>query len=781
MKKNNYIGNMQTKKLKIYGVVQGVGFRPFIKRLATELGFAGFIRNEGFGVVIILQSDDETFKKFIEILSIRKPLAAVIERIEFEEIQTDEHFDKFSIVESKVSAEIGLMPIDLAVCDDCISEMFDPKNPRYLYPFINCTNCGPRFTIIRELPYDRPMTTMDEFEMCEMCRAEYENPANRRYHAQPIACPECGPQYFIYPENMGNNLEIDNNLPNYAKSVAIASRYIADGKIAAIEGIGGFHLVCDASNENAISRLRQWKRRKTKPFAIMARDLNSIGKIAEISDDEKRLLRMPSAPILLVKIKRNDLLSELVAPGLAYVGVFLPYAPIHHLLFHFDSPKFLIATSGNRCDEPIAKDFENAVQNLDIADLILWHNREIHNRADDSVGFVLDSEFVAIRRARGFVPQRYKLPKNGKKILAAGADMKGGIAVCDGEYVYPSQYLGELSEILTQNFWEETVEKFLRWLKFKPDIIVCDLHPDYHSSRLAGKFASKNEIPLIQIQHHKAHAYAVALEHNITEPAIAVIFDGTGLGDDGKIWGGEFFLINPTGGECERIAHLREIVQPGGDSSAVHIKRMALAYLLQAYGSFDKIPKIPAIEKMSSLEIDAIGKIFKQNRPPITTSMGRLFDAVAAITSVVMENEFEAKAPMLFEARASILDYDNLFSQMPYRFEIHRDEKGLKALDFAQTIRDICSDVLAKTPNEIISARFHQTIATATAELIEYFSNKFDTNIALFSGGVFQNRLLLEMIKKRLPSDIVPKFPLSNPANDQGLAIGQAYWASLFG
>ena len=772
---------MLTRKLKIYGIVQGVGFRPFVKRLADELGIYGFIRNEGFGVVILLQGDDDTLGRFVKLLTQRKPPASVIERIEIEEIFTDEHFDKFSIVESKVSAEIGIMPTDLAVCDKCISEMYSPKNPRYLYPFINCTNCGPRFTIIRGLPYDRPMTTMSEFEMCKMCRTEYENPDNRRYHAQPIACPKCGPQYFTYPEDICDDLDVEKNIPEYAKPVAVAAKYIAAGKIVAVEGIGGFHLVCDARNDDAISRLRQWKRRKTKPFAIMVRDIKSAMKIAEISDDEKQLLQSPSAPILLVKIKENNLISNLVAPELADVGVFLPYAPVHHLLFHFSAPEFLIATSGNRSDEPIAKDFQYAKENLDIADLILWHNREIHNRADDSVGFVLDDEFIAIRRARGFVPQRYELPRAGRKILAAGADMKGGVAFCDGKYIYPSQYLGELSEILAQNFWRETVGKFLQWLKFQPDIVVSDSHPDYYSSRLAKEFASKHNIPIVDIQHHRAHAWSVVAEHRISKPAIAVIYDGTGLGDDGKIWGGEFFLVNPATGECKRIGHLREIVQPGGDSSAVHIKRMALAYLLQSFGSFDKIPKIPIIEQMSSLEIDAIVKIFERNRPPITTSIGRLFDAVAAITSVVYENEFEAKAPMVFEAKTRNLASDNLFSQKSYEFEICEDGNGLKTLNFARTIRDICDDVLMEKPVEIISARFHRTITEATAELIEYFCEKFDTDTVLLSGGVFQNRLLLEMMKKRLSSGIELKFPLRNPANDQGIALGQAYWASLFG
>jgi len=457
----------------------------------------------------------------------------------------------------------------------------------------------------------------------------------------------------------------------------------------------------------------------------------------------------------------------------------MPYAPAHHLLFHFGAPKVLVATSGNRRDEPIAKDPEDAIARLDIADIVVWHNRKIHNRADDSVGFALDGKFHTIRSARGLVPSgiEIKFP-GGRKVLGAGADMKGGIAISNGKIIYPSQYLGDLADPLAQDFWRETVKKFLHWQKITPEIVVCDLHPDYFSTRLGEKLAEELGVPCVKLQHHRAHCWAAAAEHGQTEPALCVAFDGTGLGDDGKMWGGEVFLLNPQTGDCRRVAHLEEIVLPGGDSAAVKIARMGYAYLLRAFGSPDKIPDLPITKHLDELELSAIAKIFEENRPPITTSVGRLFDAVAAICGIAYENEYEASAPMRLEAIAKKLSLKNILSLAPYEGEIATDNE-ISIVKVANIIGQICADVQSDVPIELIAARFHRSVSHLTAQIVRYLSEKFGTNTVLFSGGVFQNRLLVELITAELGCEFVVKFHCRVPTNDQCIAVGQALWGSL--
>ncbi|RKZ34592.1 carbamoyltransferase HypF, partial [bacterium] len=715
---------MKALRIKIYGVVQGVGFRPFVKRLANQCNILGSVRNEGFGVSIFIQGETDNVDNFIQYLHQKKPPSAYYEKIELEPAKTIPQLSDFVIASSKVSEKIGLMPTDMTVCDECLEEMNNPHNRRYLYPFINCTNCGPRFSIIEELPYDRPTTTMKRFQMCPRCESEYKDESDRRYHAQPIACPECGPQYFLHPEIEPS---VKMGIPDWAIPIKIASDYLSDGKIVAVQGIGGFHIMCDANCESAIARLRKWKCRKSKPFAIMVKDMNIAREIAHISALEEELLQSPSAPILLLKIRENEMISDKVAPQLAHLGVFLPYAPVHHLLFKFDAPQILIATSGNRRDEPIAMTPEDAMSRLDVADSILWHNRPIHNRVDDSVGFVANKKLFLVRSARGYTPARFSLPQDGKKVISAGADMKGGISVCDGNFIYPSQYLGELSEPMTQKFWEETVDKFTRWLKVEPDIIACDLHPDYHSTRLAENLSSKWNVPLVRIQHHKAHCWATVLEHQNFEPALGVVYDGTGYGDDGKIWGGEFFYVEPRTAKCQRIGHLDEIILPGGDSAAINVIRMAYAYLIHSYQSADNIPNIPLLKELSSLERQGIERIYSVWNPPITTSMGRLFDAVSAILSIAYKNEFEAQAPMLLEAKAHEIPIQEIISMKPYSFRIFEDDESKQILDIRPMIRQICDEIVSDIPVEKISARFHRTISIATIKIIDIFSNKLNT------------------------------------------------------
>ena len=754
---------MKALIIKVYGVVQGVGFRPFVYRIANKFGISGFVRNESWGVRIFAQGEDEKILNFLKCLRDEHPKAAVIESIETEETEPRKGVNSFVIEKSATADTIGLMPPDLATCDDCLSELFDPADRRYLYPFINCTNCGPRFTIVRKLPYDRPRTTMAKFNMCTDCRKEYENPLDRRYHAQPVSCAKCGPHYYLSIKN-GKKFNSTNLIDSDA--IEFAARLVSSGKIIAMQGIGGFHLICSARNDDAIARLREWKRRPTKPFAVMAANISSVKEIAHATQFEISQLSSPYAPIMLLRKRQGNSISRLIAPGLSRIGVMLPYAPAHHMLFRMGAPDVIIATSGNRRDEPIAKDPEDAMTRLDIADAILWYDREIHNRVDDSVGFELDGELILMRRARGFTPSRYQLSVKCEPAVAFGADMKGGIAITDGKFIYPSQYLGEMEDPLAQDFLIETVNKFLEWLEIKPKAVIVDKHPDYHSRRLGIAFAKELGIPCFAVQHHKSHLWAVIAEQGIQEPVAAAIFDGTGYGDDGNIWGGEFFVASPEG-TINRVGHVRIIPQPGGDAAAKKITRMALAYLIRIFGDGARKLSLPLFERITDRELEFVKRVVEQSKPPLTTSMGRLFDAAAAIAGVAFENDYEAEAPMMLESLA----YPDI-TVKPYAYQV-LEKEDLIELNFDPTLKELSRDTEKKKPKEEIATRFHLTVAHATAMVLGILSEKYGVRIAAVSGGVFQNKTLLWMLKKLLSGKIELVYPLLNPANDQGIAVGQ--------
>ena len=754
---------MKALTIKVYGVVQGVGFRPFVYRIANKFGISGFVRNESWGVRIFAQGEDEKIQNFLKSLLDEHPKAAVIESIETEEDEPRKDVNSFVIEKSATADTIGLMPPDLATCDDCLSELFDPADRRYLYPFINCTNCGPRFTIVRKLPYDRPRTTMAKFKMCTDCRKEYENPLDRRYHAQPVSCAKCGPHYYLSIKN-GKKFNSTNLIDSDA--IEFAARLVSSGKIIAMQGIGGFHLICSARNDDAIARLREWKRRPAKPFAVMAANISSVKEIAHATQFEISQLSSPYAPIMLLRKRQGNSISRLIAPGLSRIGVMLPYAPAHHMLFRMGAPDVIIATSGNRRDEPIAKDPEDAMTRLDIADAILWYDREIHNRVDDSVGFELDGELILMRRARGFTPSRYQLSVKCEPAVAFGADMKGGIAITDGKFIYPSQYLGEMEDPLAQDFLTETVNKFLQWLEVKPKAVIVDKHPDYHSRRLGIAFAKELGIPCFAVQHHKSHLWAVIAEQGIQEPVAAAIFDGTGYGDDGNIWGGEFFVASPEG-TINRVGHVRIIPQPGGDAAAKKITRMALAYLIRIFGDDARKLSLPLFERITDRELEFVKRVVEQSKPPLTTSMGRLFDAAAAIAGVAFENDYEAEAPMMLESLA----YPDI-TVKPYAYQV-LEKEDLIELNFDPTLKELSRDTEKKKPKVEIATRFHFTVAHATAMVLGILSEKYGVRIAAVSGGVFQNKTFLWMLKKLLSGKIELVYPLLNPANDQGIAVGQ--------
>ena len=754
---------MKALIIKVYGVVQGVGFRPFVYRIANKFGISGFVRNESWGVRIFAQGEDEKIQNFLKCLRDEHPKAAVIESIETEEAEPQKNVNSFVIEKSATADTIGLMPPDLATCDDCLSELFDPADRRYLYPFINCTNCGPRFTIVRKLPYDRPRTTMAKFKICSDCRKEYENPLDRRYHAQPVSCAKCGPHYYLSIKN-GKKFNSTNLVDSDA--IEFAARLVSSGKIIAMQGLGGFHLICSARNDDAIARLREWKRRPTKPFAVMAANISSVKEIAHATQFEILQLSSLYAPIMLLRKRQENSISHLIAPGLSRIGVMLPYAPAHHMLFRMGAPDVIIATSGNRRDEPIAKDPEDAMTRLDIADAILWYDREIHNRVDDSVGFELDGELILMRRARGFTPSRYQLSVKCEPAVAFGADMKGGIALTDGKFIYPSQYLGEMEDPLAQDFLTETVNKFLEWLEIKPKAVIVDKHPDYHSRRLGIAFAKELGIPCFAVQHHKSHLWAVIAEQGIQEPVVAAIFDGTGYGDDGNIWGGEFFVASPEE-TINRVGHVRIIPQPGGDAAAKKITRMALAYLIRIFGHDARKLSLPLFERITDREFEFVKRVVEKSKSPLTTSMGRLFDVAAAIAGVAFENDYEAEAPMMLESLA----YPDI-TVKPYAYQV-LEKEDLIELNFDPTLKELSRDTEKKKPKEEIATRFHLTVAHATARVLGILSEKYGVRVAAVSGGVFQNKTLLWMLKKLLSGKIELVYPLLNPANDQGIAVGQ--------
>ncbi len=548
-------------QIKINGIVQGVGFRPFIYKLAIEQKLTGFVLNSTNGVQIEAEGKKESLDKFIYRIKNELPPAAEITDFQFEEFP-DKKYDTFEIRMSSQSKGSTLISPDLAVCDDCINEFNDPNDPRYQYAFINCTNCGPRYSIIENTPYDRPVTSMKDFELCNYCLEEYIDPLNRRFHAQPVACPECGPQLQF----------LDNELsPILGDPIENTVRALKDGKIVGIKGIGGFHIACDATNYDAVELLRKRKNRPHKPFAVMCNE-EDVNKIVQINSEQIKLLKSPVAPILILQKTKNTLLANNVAPQNPNIGVFLPYAPHHYQFVNKELP-FVVMTSGNNSNEPIAKT-ESELQNL--CDCFLTHNRPILNRSDDSIILPAKANNILIRRSRGFVPSPIKLPIKTVPTLGCGAELKLTFSLSKNNNLFLSPYIGNSGSKETMDFYTETYEKYLKWFKFKPELIACDLQPDFATTR----FAEHTKLPLVKVQHHHAHMSAIMAEHQLDEKVIGISYDGTGYGADGAIWGGEIFIADHT--NFERLFHLNYMPLPGGDAAIKHPIRIAYAYSIAA-------------------------------------------------------------------------------------------------------------------------------------------------------------------------------------------------------
>lgn len=759
----------------ITGIVQGVGFRPFVYHLAQRYRLTGWVRNTSAGVEIEVDGEKAQLREFIERLKAEHPPLARIDSIRVTE-RPASGFEQFEILHSE-AVQDAFQPIspDVSICPDCLREMNDPRDRRYRYPFINCTNCGPRFTIIQDIPYDRPKTTMAAFEMCEQCRAEYEDPSNRRFHAQPVACPQCGPKIW---------LEEFPAAPNGKRTVLInvgedglqrARRLLSEGKILAVKGLGGFHLACDATNAAAVAELRRRKLRVDKPFAVMMADLPTVRRHCHISEAERALLQSPERPIVLLRRRSTSNIARETAPGQRTLGVMLPYTPLHYLLLERarDFPEALVMTSGNLSDEPICTDNVEARTRLaGLADAFLMHDRDIHIRTDDSVVRISDDgrqrtdrqqSVYPLRRSRGYAPFPVRLPWLVPPLLAAGAELKNTFCLTNGNYAFLSHHIGDLENYETLQSFEQGIAHFEKLFRVQPVAIACDLHPDYLATRYALERAGRENLPVLQIQHHHAHIAALMAEHGLdgSHPVIGVSFDGTGYGTDGSIWGGEFLIADYSG--FERAAHLEYFPLPGGDAATRRPSRTALG-LLYALG-LDWDDALPTHADLCYEDRTAIHiQLEHRLNSPLTSSMGRLFDAAAALAGVRQRVNYEAQAAIEFEALADPEET----GCYPFAFHASR-------ITPRPAIEQLIADVLAGVPVSKISARFHNGLAEMIRTVCLRLSDQYDLSEVALSGGVWQNMLLLRKTLTLLEREGFTVYIHAQiPANDGSLALGQA-------
>ena len=748
------------KRLKVNGIVQGVGFRPFVFQLAEKFNLKGQVANTSSGVSIHIEGKPQKVALFEKALSEKGPPLAYIVEISSKKEAVKNH-SVFSIVQSKGQAKMStLISPDVSVCDDCLGEMLTPDDRRHHYPFINCTNCGPRYTIIDDIPYDRPKTSMRVFKMCSQCQAEYDNPSDRRFHAQPNACPECGPHVGLY-DNRRNKI-----IPP-AQALKKAADLLHRGHILAIKGLGGYHLAADATNSDAVQRLRRRKLREEKPFAIMSPDLEAIERYARVEPDEEKLLTSIQRPIVLLGKKKPNPIAEEVAPGNKYFGVMLPYTPLHYLLleYGFDA---LVMTSGNLSQEPIAIDNDDAFNRLSaIADYFLIHNRDIYLRSDDSIVRHTAGARRFLRRSRGYVPIPVFLKNELPSILACGAELKNTICVTKKDKAFLSQHIGDLENLTTYEFFKLTISHLNRILDIDPEIIACDMHPDYLSTQCAQQLPADHKI---QVQHHHAHIVSCMAEHKLEDAVIGLSFDGTGYGSDGTIWGGEILVVRDY--DFERVGHLGYVPMPGSAAAIKEPWRMALSYLQNTYGNEFYNLDLPLVKKIDVGKLAVIDKMISQKiNSPLTSSLGRLFDGVAAICGIRDRVNFEGQAAMELEM-AALADSEGVY-------EYGWETDGVYRIFTAPIIQGVVEDVANARPIGEISSRFHRTLIQLFAELCVIIGKEQDLNRVVLSGGVFQNAILLTGLIGALEEKNFKVFSHQQvPTNDGGIALGQAVVAA---
>jgi hydrogenase maturation protein HypF len=751
------------QRFTVVGVVQGVGFRPFVHRIATELGLAGFVGNDSGAVFIEVQGPIARIDEFGRRLSAEAPPLARINTVSIADVEANAlGGNGFRIVESQAApGATSPIPPDIAVCDDCITELFNPRDRRYRHPFITCTNCGPRFTIIRALPYDRPTTTMSTFAMCERCAGEYHDPANRRFHAQPIACPDCGPSLWF---SSGTD-----RVDGADAALAATQRALAAGAVVAIKGIGGYHLACVVHDQAAVTALRSRKARGAKPFAMLVRDLGIARRYAHIDDAEAAVLTSPARPIVLLRRRADAPVADAVAPGSPLLGLMLPYSPIHHLLLapvpgaDPTVPDALVLTSANRSDEPICFTEDDAASRLStLCDAVLDHNRPIHVPCDDSVVRVIDGRELPIRRSRGYAPLPIDLGRDGPAVLAVGGELKNTFCLTDGSRAYMSGHIGDMETLETLRAFERAVTQ-LSEIRHRPVRLAADLHPAYQTRDWAERYA--DDRPLDLVQHHHAHVASLLAEHGrLGEPIVGVSFDGTGYGCDETIWGGEILAVGPDSHRFVRVGHLLPVPLPGGDAAVRNPWRMALSQLWMA--GIDWTLDLAPVVAASSAELRLIRSQLESNTGCVAcSSMGRLFDAVASLLGVRHRIDYEGQAAIELEALADSADDARACLRMDVRTDGVIDPTGM--------VRAMVSALRDGVQPVVLAAGFHHAVADAVSEVVSLVAG--EVRMVGLTGGVFQNVLLLRQCRQRLQQkgfEVLTHHAV--PPNDGGLALGQA-------
>jgi hydrogenase maturation protein HypF len=793
--------SLKLASISVRGIVQGVGFRPFVYGLAVKHNLKGWVYNTSEDVKIEVEGTAEAIERFELELKTKAPPLAHIECITIE-YHPPLGYQNFEIRQSQAQAgKYQLISPDVATCQACFGELLNPEDRRYRYPFTNCTNCGPRFTIIEDMPYDRPKTTMRYFQMCPQCQAEYDNPLNRRFHAQPNACPKCGPQVELV-DNQGNLITKSN-------PIAAASQLLKEGKIVAIKGLGGFLLACDATNDTVVKTLRQRKKRSSKPLAIMVTTVDEAKRHCYISPEEERLLTSPQSPIVLMRWREDSPtsvgVSREVAPNLRFLGIMLPYTPLHHILLR-DTGRPLVMTSGNLSEEPIARDNEEALRRLSgIADYFLIHNRDIYSRYDDSVAIVERGTGQLIRRARSYAPYPIRLSFEAKQIIGCGAEEKNTFCLTKDNYAFLSQHIGDMENMETLEHFDSTISLYKRLFHVEPEIIAHDLHPDYLATKYAQELGESG-IKLIPVQHHHAHIASCLADNGLESPVIGVAFDGTGMGADGNIWGGEFLIADYR--NFRRVGHLEYLPLPGGTAAIKRPYRTAIGYILTLLGEDalndviatlnevkGKQSQLASIGQVTEVEVEVIKRqVERKINSPLSSSMGRLFDAISALLGIRSEIDYEGQAAVELEMAAlvpygeepssvierSVSDEAISGNNESYPYCIVEDE-GVRIVRLRDLLSVVIEDLHQGISKGRISVKFHNTVARMINEMCHLIADETPmvSGVAL-SGGVFQNRLLLRKTVNVLESNGFQVFTHRQvPCNDGGISLGQAVIANF--
>ncbi|HKW26704.1 MAG TPA: carbamoyltransferase HypF [Terriglobales bacterium] len=750
------------KQIAVSGIVQGVGFRPYVYRLASERQLNGSVRNTAAGIIIEIQGSGQAVDDFLLRLPVEAPPLARITALDVHDLPCNGDLT-FRIVTSGPREKIRtLISPDVAICGDCLRELFDPADRRYKYPFINCTNCGPRFTIVRGIPYDRPLTSMAAFTMCPACQREYEDPLDRRFHAQPNACWDCGPQVELW-DRAGTTIAATDVIRQ-------AAERLQQGAVVAVKGLGGFHLAVDATNAAAVARLRERKRRVEKPFAVMVPSLELAEEFCESEETARAALSSSQRPIVLLRKKDPCAIADAVAPFNRDLGLFLPYTPLHYLLLTEGRFPALVMTSGNRSEEPIAIDNAEAVERLrDLADFFLVHNRDILLRCDDSVVHVSGGQVRQMRRSRGYVPVPVFLAEEVPPVLAVGGELKNAICLTQGRHAFLSQHVGDLENVQACYFFEEAITHLEKVLEIQPQAVAHDLHPDYFSTRWARR---QKDLPLVGVQHHHAHIASCMAENGLDGRVIGIALDGTGYGTDGCIWGGELLLANYR--DFERAGHLESVSMPGGEAAIREPWRMAVSYLFRHFGRDFLNFKVPFVQQLDSAKLKVLLQAAERHiNSLLTSSCGRLFDAVAALAGIRQQVNYEAQAAIELE-----MAMEGGADQPGYALEIAEENEQL-IISTRSLFVELLSDLEKFTATGTISARFHLGLVAAWARAAEILRRRTGLERVCLSGGSFNNRFLLEHLQARLRASGFQVFTHAEvPAGDGGLSLGQALVAA---